>query len=296
MFETKLTTLTSVSDSRLARMFQSDSMGNSAVTPCLHCMVGHENNYKTPCHHPDTGLVVLDPDSGVYNVDIDPDCFASVLVYLRHRLVSISPGTSPLLVASVADQLGLHDLAKTIRNSGDGGKKASMTDWLKLNVGGTIFETSRATLTSHPSSSLAKMFAPNSSLTPATMEDGVYLLDACPRAFSVILNWLRYRKLMLDGIMPGEIGPVADYFGLGDLNQALHSRVKKNEAKERGLAETLDGLTERLEDALQQIQSEMNGCVDKLDDIKIEVAGVATGLEDLWRIKCEVATIAASHK
>ena len=35
-----------------------------------------------------------------------------------------------------------------------------------------IFETSRATLTSHPSSSLAKMFEPKSKLCPAIMDGG----------------------------------------------------------------------------------------------------------------------------
>ena len=122
------------------------------------------------------------------------------------------------------------------------------TEWLKLNVGGRIFETTRATLTSHPSSSLARMFEPNSALPPSLMEDGVYQVnmisdillgdmktllwhedimlvcessmqwihcwylwesvdqvDACPRAFAVILNWLRYRQLMLGNIGAEEV-------------------------------------------------------------------------------------------
>ena len=53
------------------------------------------------------------------------------------------------------------------------------------------------------------------------MEDGVYQVnaakqahkhdmtfdqvDACPRAFAVILNWLRYRQLMLGGIGAEEV-------------------------------------------------------------------------------------------
>merc|ERR1719347_1039699 len=89
-----------------------------------------------------------------------------------------------------AKQLGLDELAKQLEKESRGAKEA-MTDWLKLNVGGTIFETSRATLTSHPTSSLARMFEPNSNLPPATITpDGVYLIDACPAGFSVILNWL----------------------------------------------------------------------------------------------------------
>ena len=56
-------------------------------------------------------------------------------------------------------------------------KGTSKKEWLKLNVGGQIFETTRATLTSHPSSSLAKMFEPRSALPPALMEDGVYQVN-----------------------------------------------------------------------------------------------------------------------
>ena len=47
-------------------------------------------------------------------------------------------------------------------------------EWFKLNVGGQIFETTRSTLTLHPTSSLAKMFQPNSALSPALMEGGVH--------------------------------------------------------------------------------------------------------------------------
>ena len=32
----------------------------------------------------------------------------------------------------------------------------------------------------------------------------VYQLDACPRAFSVLLNWLRYRRLMLGPAIKAE--------------------------------------------------------------------------------------------
>ena len=70
-----------------------------------------------------------------------------------------------------------------------------MANWVKLNVGGTIFETSLATLTSQPESVIGRMFQPGSPIPPAAKtEDGVYLIDACPRAFVVVLNYLRYFK------------------------------------------------------------------------------------------------------
>lgn len=71
-----------------------------------------------------------------------------------------------------------------------------MANWVKLNVGGTVSETSLATLTFQPESVLGRMFQPGSTIPPAAKsEDGVYLIDACPRAFDVILNYLRYFEI-----------------------------------------------------------------------------------------------------
>ena len=46
---------------------------------------------------------------------------------------------------------------------------------------------------------------------------GIYHIDAVPRAFNVILNWLRYRKIILGDIRRSEeedVIPVADSLGL----------------------------------------------------------------------------------
>ena len=70
----------------------------------------------------------------------------------------------------------------------------SMTDIIKLNVGGETFLTTRSTLVSCPDSLLAKMFDPDSGRPPAAVtEGGGYFLDQNPRYFGVILDWLRYR-------------------------------------------------------------------------------------------------------
>ena len=98
-----------------------------------------------------------------------------------------------------------------------------MNTIVRLNVGGYHFETTRATLTSCPESLLAKMFDPDSDLPPAALtEDGAYFIDACPRAFEVILNWLRYKKVMLGTeAVAKDVIPVADYFGLHELCEEL---------------------------------------------------------------------------
>ena len=99
-----------------------------------------------------------------------------------------------------------------------------MNERVQLDVGGTKFKTTRGTLTSSPDSLLARMFDPDSELPPAALsQDGYYLIDACPRAFAVILNWLRYREIIGKEIHPEDVIPVADYFGLPELCEKLEA-------------------------------------------------------------------------
>merc|ERR1712226_138774 len=88
-----------------------------------------------------------------------------------------------------------------------------------------------------------------------------------------------------------QVGPVADFFGLDDLNVELSDRVRKEEEKSGAMLEGLESSTEGLKDVLHEIQSSIGECADKLEDIKIEMATVGTNLEDLWRIKCEITNM-----
>ena len=58
--------------------------------------------------------------------------------------------------------------------------------WVKLNVGGEMFETSRKTLTKFPDSDLAKMVSAS-----LDSKEDVVLLDIDPVYFSAVLGWLR---------------------------------------------------------------------------------------------------------
>jgi len=91
-------------------------------------------------------------------------------------------------------------------------------NWVKLNVGGKLFQTTLTTLLSSPDSLLAKMFDPESGLEPAYSENGVFFLDSNPKYFSVILDWLRYKKVMADSdINLDSVADVADFFGIEEL-------------------------------------------------------------------------------
>ena len=106
-------------------------------------------------------------------------------------------------------------------------------DWIRLNVGGRIFETFRMTLRNGVEDSLlGKMFDPLSRLSPAKVHDGAYLIDACPHKFAVVLDWLRTRRICLAGNEAADIIPLAEYFGLHRLKAELEELVPLPGAQE----------------------------------------------------------------
>ena len=124
------------------------------------------------------------------------------------------------MLMAVAEELGLTDLSKLIKEK----DVPSPGDWIKLDVGGTIFKTTRLTLSQVPDSLLGRMFHPDSSLPPARMQDGAFLIDADPGSFPVILNWLRYQEVALGEVTVETALSAARYFGLLGLVEALEPK------------------------------------------------------------------------
>eukprot|EP00058_Branchiostoma_floridae_P022230 XP_002607720.1 hypothetical protein BRAFLDRAFT_82833 [Branchiostoma floridae] len=60
-------------------------------------------------------------------------------------------------------------------------------DWVRLNVGGTMFETTRTTLARLNSQFLDRLLAEDSGFSPPA--DGVYRIDRDPEVFRVLLNF-----------------------------------------------------------------------------------------------------------
>ena len=95
----------------------------------------------------------------------------------------------------------------------------SKDEWVKLNIGGMVFATTKTTLCKDknsflhrlcqddpdlPSLKACTMFIPlitvHSHMTHTHTQDenGAYLVDRDPRYFSPILNYLRHGKLILE--------------------------------------------------------------------------------------------------
>eukprot|EP00088_Acartia_fossae_P061995 TRINITY_DN7462_c0_g1_i11.p1 TRINITY_DN7462_c0_g1~~TRINITY_DN7462_c0_g1_i11.p1 ORF type:complete len:151 (-),score=34.55 TRINITY_DN7462_c0_g1_i11:45-497(-) len=104
----------------------------------------------------------------------------------------------------------------------------SLSDIIVLNVGGTRFETTRATLVSQPDSMLAKMFDPDSPLVPAKPKDDAYFLDRDPETFSLILSFLRSGEIFVDSKMVlNKLSHEAKFYQL----QGLEAKIQEIEAK-----------------------------------------------------------------
>ncbi|UYV76519.1 KCTD5 [Cordylochernes scorpioides] len=71
-------------------------------------------------------------------------------------------------------------------------------EWIRLNVGGTYFLSTRTTLCRDPNSFLSRLCQEDPDLNSDKDETGAYLIDRDPEYFSPVLNFLRHGKLVLN--------------------------------------------------------------------------------------------------
>jgi BTB/POZ domain-containing protein KCTD2/5/17 len=73
--------------------------------------------------------------------------------------------------------------------------------WIKLNVGGKLFNVSRDVLCKDPNSMLSKWFSVknenNFQWESNKDENGAYLIDQEPEYFEPLLNYLRYGSVLV---------------------------------------------------------------------------------------------------
>ncbi|KAI8485548.1 hypothetical protein Bbelb_367420 [Branchiostoma belcheri] len=107
-------------------------------------------------------------------------------------------------------------------------------DWVRLNVGGTVFETTRTTLARLNSQFLDRLLAEDSGFPPPA--DGVYRIDRDPDVFRVLLNFARNGRLLLSPQVTSEMMLAdADFYMLrqGALQALVELGKKKTTAEVR---------------------------------------------------------------
>ncbi|XP_038219471.1 BTB/POZ domain-containing protein KCTD9 isoform X2 [Zerene cesonia] len=113
----------------------------------------------------------------------------------------------------------------------------TVSDWIRLNVGGKLFMTSRSTLlVKEPLSMLARMFADDNNVylmnPSAKDETGAYLIDRSPEYFEPILNYLRHGQVILDkNINPQGVLEEAIFYGIDSMIPQLNQLVEQSKSR-----------------------------------------------------------------
>ena len=110
-----------------------------------------------------------------------------------------------------------------------------MSDIITLNVGGTIYTTSRTTITRYPTSMLGCMFSDR--LPSAVDKHDNYVIDRDGKLFRYVLNFLRSCKLTLpENFQEYELLAVeADFYQIPELIKAvLESKTSDMGKKKKG--------------------------------------------------------------
>ncbi|KAI1710369.1 BTB/POZ domain-containing protein [Ditylenchus destructor] len=101
--------------------------------------------------------------------------------------------------------------------------------WVRLNVGGQVFQTTTETLSRYPESFLDRLV--NGGLSSDKDETGAFLIDSDPEYFRTILNYLRSDAVSLDNNEKTlkDLLREADFYNIqplvDEINKALSTRA-----------------------------------------------------------------------
>ncbi|KAL5276211.1 KCTD5 family protein [Megaselia abdita] len=115
-----------------------------------------------------------------------------------------------------------------INLNGDGDNKNSSPnnrEWIKLNVGGTRFLTTRTTLSKDSNSFFYRLIQDENDLQTDMDESGAYLIDRDPQYFAPVLNFLRHGKVILDNLSEEGVLEEAEFYNVTRLINILKEKI-----------------------------------------------------------------------
>ncbi|XP_061665666.1 BTB/POZ domain-containing protein KCTD5 isoform X7 [Syngnathoides biaculeatus] len=115
----------------------------------------------------------------------------------------------------------------SVINSGGGNNGK----WVRLNVGGTVFLTTRQTLLKEQTSFLYRL-CQQQDLHSDTDETGAYVIDRDPTYFGPILNYLRHGKLVYNKELAEEgVLEEAEFYNITPLIKLIKERIIERDSK-----------------------------------------------------------------
>uniref|UniRef100_A0A8C7NX73 Potassium channel tetramerization domain containing 2 n=1 Tax=Oncorhynchus mykiss TaxID=8022 RepID=A0A8C7NX73_ONCMY len=133
--------------------------------------------------------------------------------------------------------------------------------WVRLNVGGTCFVTTKQTLCRDPKSFLYRLCQEDPDLDSDKDETGAYLIDRDPTYFGPILNYLRHGKLIMDKNLAEEgVLEEAEFYNIASLVRLVKERIRDNENR------TSQGPVKHVYRVLQCQEEELTQMVSTMSD------------------------------
>ncbi|GFS07391.1 BTB/POZ domain-containing protein KCTD5-like [Elysia marginata] len=107
------------------------------------------------------------------------------------------------------------------------------SEWVRLNVGGTTFLTTRTTLGRDQKSFLYRLVQEAADLNTDKDTDGAFLIDRDPSYFGPVLNFLRHGKLVMNKDLAEEgVLEEAEFYNITELIKVVKERIVERDAKQ----------------------------------------------------------------
>ncbi|XP_061086673.1 LOW QUALITY PROTEIN: BTB/POZ domain-containing protein KCTD2 [Conger conger] len=133
--------------------------------------------------------------------------------------------------------------------------------WVRLNVGGTYFVTTKQTLCRDPKSFLYRLCQEDPDLDSDKDDTGAYLIDRDPTYFGPILNYLRHGKLIINKDLAEEgVLEEAEFYNIASLVRLVKERIRDNENR------TSQGPVKHVYRVLQCQEEELTQMVSTMSD------------------------------
>ena len=173
-------------------------------------------------------------------------------------------------------------------------RKFGGSKWIKINVGGQVFMTTRTTLCRDPNSMLYRLIHcqdDGEQVQSDKDESGAYLIDRDSKYFGVVLNYLRHGKLIIDKFISEEgILEEAEFYNIAGLIKLVKERLREqDELKKKSDVKGVYRVLHCSEEELTQMISTMSDGW-KLEQLLKFVSLVIFKLIQLFNFFCSIGT------